>query len=260
MDNKSELSKILKSDFNQIELNIEEDFSLFDEYGEPIRINNEKILIQNNNEEFNDGDFITGFDRIDRSDKSIFILKQRESKHVFKSYCLLNNIQQKIHAEIGSHYFYYSRKSNQDEIAYLLTKMSTCGLLWDSKNKNIIDYGFKEGCDLIDNDGNVCTVVCVKYGFVVTNKKDIPINEAMKLKTLKKVFDIKKLKPFTKVLTRIDDDSVWLADVYRGYDEKENIFNTISGKYKQCVPYNSDTSNLADTKCDAPEFYKTWTF
>lgn len=260
MDNKSELSKILKSDSNQIEINIKEDFSLFDEHGEPIRINNERVLIQNDNEEFHDGDFITGFDRNNRSDKSIFIFKQRKNKHVFESYCLLNNINQKIQAEISSHYFYYSRKSNQDEIAYLLTKMSACGLLWDSKNKNIIDYGFKEGCDLIDNDGNICTVVCVKDGYVVTDKKYIPIDEAMKLKKLKKVFNIKKLKPFTKVLTRIDDDSVWLANIYGSYDEKENVFNTISGKYKQCVPYNSDTLNLVGTKCDAPEFYKTWTF
>lgn len=260
MNNKSELSKILKSDFNQTEINIKKDFSLFDEYGEPIRINNEKILIQNRNEEFNDGDFITGFDRNNRSDKSIFILKQRKNECVFESYCLWNNIQQKIHSEIGSHYFYYSRKSNQDEIVYLLNKMSTCGLLWDSKNKNIIDYGFKEGCNLIDNDGGVCTVLYVKDGFVVTNKKDIPINEAMKLKTLKKVFDIRKLQPFTKVLTRIDDDSVWLANIYGSYDKKENVFNTISGRYKQCVPYNSDTLNLIGTKCDAPEFYKTWVF
>lgn len=71
-----------------------------------------------------------------------------------------------------------------------------------------------------------------------------------------KKFDFSSLKPFDKVLVRIDYyASLWTCSLYshRDGDEFKTINNCI---WTYCIPYNDDTKHLIGTSMPAPEFYR----
>lgn len=75
----------------------------------------------------------------------------------------------------------------------------------------------------------------------------------------KEKFDPKTLKPFDKVMVRDDHNEVWFCTIFShqggdwGYP-----YNTSSGTYFCCIPYNDETKHLVGTKEEAPEFYRYW--
>lgn len=69
-------------------------------------------------------------------------------------------------------------------------------------------------------------------------------------------FDPKTLKNFDKVIVR-DNYNDWACDFFSHIKELEDFpYNTISGCYNYCVPYNDDTKHLIGTKDEAPEYYR----
>ena len=75
-------------------------------------------------------------------------------------------------------------------------------------------------------------------------------------------FDITTLKPFDKVLVRLDNANQWYATWFSHIDEKLESFCrryvTVSGKsYTQIIPYEGN-EHLCGTKDNCDEFYKTW--
>ena len=67
----------------------------------------------------------------------------------------------------------------------------------------------------------------------------------------KKVIDLKPKwtpKPFDKVVTRVDDDAVWTANIFSHIDSYGE-YNTIGcvGGYPYCLPYNEETAKLIGT-------------
>ena len=81
-------------------------------------------------------------------------------------------------------------------------------------------------------------------------------------KTLEKVlnkFDITTLKPFDKVLVRVDN-SYWRIQFFEKINKKNKnyAFGCMNGNnYKQCIPYEGNEYLLSTTN-DCDEFYKTW--
>lgn len=76
-----------------------------------------------------------------------------------------------------------------------------------------------------------------------------------------KKFDPKEFEPFDKVLVRDGYGLIWNPAIFRGLGRGPSgcIVYDIGTKYWiQCIPYNKDTSHLADTSKDCPEFYKWW--
>ena len=72
-------------------------------------------------------------------------------------------------------------------------------------------------------------------------------------------FDIKKLKPFDKVLVRDVDTDYWKAGIYSHYAGIcEYRYVCVANLYRQCIPYNDETKHLVGTVKDCPEYYKTW--
>ena len=75
----------------------------------------------------------------------------------------------------------------------------------------------------------------------------------------KERFDPKTLKPFDKVLARDCIDGEWRCTIFShkggdcGYP-----YDTASGSYFYCIPYNEDTKHLVGTKEEAPEYYRYW--
>ena len=76
-----------------------------------------------------------------------------------------------------------------------------------------------------------------------------------------KRFNPKEFKPFDKVLVRDDYDLIWNPTIFRclGRGPSGCIVYDIGTKdWIQCIPYNKDTSHLANTSDSCPEYYKWW--
>lgn len=76
-------------------------------------------------------------------------------------------------------------------------------------------------------------------------------------------FDPKILKPFDRVLARIDGGDVycWFADfVSTPTIEKYDLLPCIMSNKdaNMIIPYNDDTKHLVGTKEEAPEYYRYW--
>lgn len=72
-------------------------------------------------------------------------------------------------------------------------------------------------------------------------------------------FDPKTLKPFDKVLARLDGHSIWCCGLFSCFIENANLIRCCGeAYYKYCIPYNDDTKHLVGTKEEAPEFYRYW--
>ena len=79
----------------------------------------------------------------------------------------------------------------------------------------------------------------------------------------KEKFDPKTLKPFDRVLIRIDGGDVycWFADfVSAPTIEKYDLLPSVMSNKdaNMIIPYNEETKSLVGTYEDAPEFYRYW--
>ena len=70
-------------------------------------------------------------------------------------------------------------------------------------------------------------------------------------------FDPKILKPFDKVIARVDSEHSWNIDFF-SYFRAVKIPYCLSGIKCAVLPYNDDTKHLIGTKNEAPEFYRYW--
>lgn len=67
----------------------------------------------------------------------------------------------------------------------------------------------------------------------------------------KQIIDLKPKwipKPFDRVVTRVDDDAIWTANIFSHIDQYGE-YNTIGcvGGYPYCLPYNAETAKLIGT-------------
>ena len=79
----------------------------------------------------------------------------------------------------------------------------------------------------------------------------------------KEKFDPKTLKPFDRVLIRIDGGDVycWFADfVSAPTIEKYDLLPSVMSNKdaNMIIPYNDDTKHLVGTTEEAPEYYRYW--
>lgn len=71
-------------------------------------------------------------------------------------------------------------------------------------------------------------------------------------------FDIKTLRPFDRVLVKVD--SYWRIELFSNmYEYMGDIYYACArGSYKECIPYNDETKHLLCTSDEAPEYYRYW--
>lgn len=75
----------------------------------------------------------------------------------------------------------------------------------------------------------------------------------------KEMFNPKTLKPFDKVMVRDYHNEAWLCTLFSHQGEDCGYpYDTASGAYFCCIPYNDDTKHLVGTKEEAPEYYRYW--
>ena len=73
----------------------------------------------------------------------------------------------------------------------------------------------------------------------------------------KEKFDPKTLNPFDRVIVR-EKYGEWFSTIFSNINESKYPYNTATGCYGQCIPYNDDTKHLVGTNEDAPEYYRYW--
>ena len=70
----------------------------------------------------------------------------------------------------------------------------------------------------------------------------------------KQVVDLKPKwnpKPFDRVVTRVDDDAIWTANIFSHMDScGEYVTIGCAGGYHYCIPYNEETAHLLGTTDD----------
>ena len=78
----------------------------------------------------------------------------------------------------------------------------------------------------------------------------------------KEKFDPKTLKPFDKIIARVDEHGIWCCEWFSFIDSfiEENIIliKGCGAYYRNCIPYNDETKHLVGTTDEAPEFYRYW--
>ena len=78
-------------------------------------------------------------------------------------------------------------------------------------------------------------------------------------KLIKPKFNPKTLKPFDKVIVRDDKYQAWFCTLFSHKGEDCGYpYDTASGSYFCCIPYNDETKHLVGTKEEAPEYYRYW--
>lgn len=76
----------------------------------------------------------------------------------------------------------------------------------------------------------------------------------------KEVFDPKTLKPFDKVLARLNKQGIWYCELLSFVEGDTNLVKCCGAYYQYCIPYNEDTKHLVGTTEEAPEFYRYWEY
>ena len=78
----------------------------------------------------------------------------------------------------------------------------------------------------------------------------------------KEKFDPKTLKPFDKIIARVDEHGIWCCEWFSFIDsfieEDITLIKGCGAYYRNCVPYNDETKHLIGTTDEAPEYYRYW--
>ena len=75
----------------------------------------------------------------------------------------------------------------------------------------------------------------------------------------KEKFDPKTLKPFDKVLARVDSGCYWYIEFFSHYKKNDMYpYKCSVSNYQFCIPYNDETKHLIGTSEEAPEYYRYW--
>ena len=71
-------------------------------------------------------------------------------------------------------------------------------------------------------------------------------------------FNPKTLKPFTKVLARINKNGFWCCELFSFIEDNTNLIKCCGAYYQYCIPYNDDTKHLVGTTEEVSEYYRYW--
>lgn len=83
--------------------------------------------------------------------------------------------------------------------------------------------------------------------------------DTKKLKKIEPKFDVSTLRPFDKVLCRMNDDDIWGISLFERYIPTNPYpFFCIQDTYNQCIPYNDETIHLLGTTQQVSDKYINW--
>ena len=150
---------------------------------------------------------------------------------------------------VGECYFEYIEKTNDEPII----------LSYRDNTRNYVLRLSSEGKYLSPYASNIEDVdICV---FPSKEQRDWSKFERFwdkpKVEKVEK-FDPKTLRPFDKVLVRVDKNDCWMAAHFSHVDDYTHKAVCDTFYYTQCIPYNEETKHLVGKTDDCPEYYKWW--
>ena len=122
--------------------------------------------------------------------------------------------------------------------------------------KVVVISNIKMPCD-INNDGTMLIYGVVSSEIMLFPSKEQRDWTKVKYEKKKERFDPKTLKAFDRVIVYGKNEG-WFCSIFSHIGEGEYPYNTASGNYEWCIPYNDDTKHLVGTTKEAPEFYNYW--
>ena len=166
------------------------------------------------------------------------------------------------------------RLATSEEKEKLFQAIKDNGYCWNAETKTLGNLpNFKVG-DRIKKKGNtrLITIQDVRDNYYIITIPDyfdncyitdkLSFSNQGDYELFPNKFDINTLKPFDKVLVRLDNANQWYATLFSHIDEKQESFCrryvTVSGKsYTQMIPYEGN-KHLCGTKDNCEDYYKTW--
>lgn len=76
----------------------------------------------------------------------------------------------------------------------------------------------------------------------------------------KEKFNPKTLKPFDRVLVRMNTNDKWFCNIFSFINPINGYFVCILANWRCCIPYNDETKHLVGTTDEAPEYYRYWNY
>ena len=138
----------------------------------------------------------------------------------------------------------FKEKIEQDYMAY-------CGFFYKGKHEGEMYLGY----DCIYNDDPLCNEIRF-----ATEEEKQKLFEALAKENKdwdaekKAIVDLKPKwnpKPFDKVITRVDVNAIWTANIFSHVDQYgEYVAIGFVGVYPYCIPYNEETAKLIGTTDD----------
>ena len=154
------------------------------------------------------------------------------------------------------------RLATKEEKGKLFKAIKDNGYRWNAKTKTLyklIKPKFKVG-DRIrhKNDEYIINTISYVYdnSYGLCDGHLLYFNEEDLYELYPYKFDINKLKPFDKVLTRANDDDSWVCNYYS--HRIEDYYVILNAELAvQCIPYEGN-EHLLGTANDCDDFYKIW--
>ena len=159
--------------------------------------------------------------------------------------------------------------ATKEQRDFLFQKIKESGYKWNAETKTLeklVKPKFKVGDRVKHKDTNkddvyeISKVYDGSYGIAGFNWM-IYMKYQDQYELVSNKFDPKTLKPFDKVIVRLDNMCQWRCDLFSNaykYNGAINYLCTSGNCYKQCIPYNDDTKHLVGTIDEAPDFYRYW--
>lgn len=156
------------------------------------------------------------------------------------------------------------RLATQEEKEILYNKLQELGYFWNSITNSLEKYKFEVGHCITITGEHKHVITQIKHNKYIVTTDDKYLKDKIlcayqeNFNFYQEKFDITTLKPFDRVLIRLDDECHWGIDYFERYVPKEdNPFYCMSTAWKQCIPYEGN-EHLVGTTNDCDEYYKTW--
>lgn len=214
---------------------------------------------------FKDGDVLAVGDYV-------FIFKKLHANGFPKCHCHYDLTLEEFKVDTNSYMacggdIYFATKEQQD---LLFSKMKDAGYIWNTGTKTLEKLKLKfKVSDIVKNKkypkADELFISGIREDHYIADPVNDYISHYIKFKeqdnfelVSKLKFDIKTLKPFSKVLVR-NANGPWQGQFYMKYDSeiKDFPFKCMSNHWAQCIPFKGN-EHLLDSKKDCDEYYKTW--
>lgn len=159
------------------------------------------------------------------------------------------------------------RLATEEEKQKLFDAIKANGYKWNPETKTLEKLPkFKVGDKIVKKDGISVPILITGVGdtyywFPTKNSiKVLPIAEQDDWELVPHKFDVTTLKPYDKVLVRLNSLDCWHIQYFEKYDKGEQKYHFIclcECKYEQCIPYE-ENKHLLNTSNNCNNYYKTW--